>query len=77
MTKGSFLQTPSLPAKSRTKREDTWGGRESRSGGARWARTVGEVAPVRGVALPKKPLAVGTPALDGRVILRRGATKDH
>jgi len=75
--KESFLKPPSLLAKSRTNSEDTWGTQDSRSGGARWARTVGKAAPVCGVALPKKPLAVGAPALDGRIVLRRGATEDH
>ena len=35
------------------------------------------VAPARGIADPKRPIAVDAPALEGRVVLRRGATADH
>ena len=46
-------------------------------GGARGARTERIVAPACGVALPKLPIEVPAPALDGRVVLRREATEDH
>jgi hypothetical protein len=68
---------PPLHAESRSKREDTWGRQEKRGGGARWARTVGIVAPVFRVAQRKPPSGVVAPALEGRVVLRREATEDH
>jgi len=40
----------------------------------RWTTTVAVVAAVRGVALPELAFEVVTPALDGRVVLRSGAT---
>ena len=57
--------------------ENTQDRHERRSGGDRWARTVGVVAPVCGVALPQQPMVILAPALDGRVVLRREATEDH
>ena len=41
------------------------------------ARTVGIVAPVEAVAQPKLTMEVAAPALDGCVVLRRGAIEDH
>ena len=69
------LCTPRAGAKS----QDTRGhGRHERlSGGACWAKTVGTVATIGGVAQPKLPFRVVAPALDGRVVLRHLATQDH
>jgi hypothetical protein len=58
-------------------REDTWGWKKRRGGGARWARTVGIVAPTYVVAQPQLPIDVVAPALDGRVILQREAGEGH
>ena len=42
-----------------------------------WASTVGIVSPVGSVAEPEPTITIVTPALDGRVVLRRKASEHH
>jgi hypothetical protein len=56
---------------------DMRGRHERRSGGPRWARTVGIVAPFSKDAYPKLPSVVLAPTLESRVVLRQETTEDR